>query len=60
MRENSSVPAKNKPAGTVTDSFKWEFLEKAGPALLIGLRVAVLLVIYSLQIHPIGWMKCKV
>ena len=56
MQENSSVPVKNKPGGGVTDSFKWEFLEKASPLLLVGLPVCVLLIISFLHIHTAYWV----
>jgi mannosyltransferase len=56
MQENISIPVKNKSAGKTADSFKWEFLEKTSPALLVGLPIGVLLIICLLHINTAYWV----
>jgi uncharacterized membrane protein len=45
MEKRRSIPGNSKSDRTVADLFEWEFLEKAGYAVLIGLPVLVLLII---------------
>ncbi len=56
MQDNSSIPVKIKSAGKPTDSFKWEFLEKTSPALLVALPVCLLLIICFLHINTAYWV----